>query len=73
MTDDPTILTARVKLSLARMLQKDIDRGAEFIDNFNCRRADGSVIVSGCSIEVWQRNRAKLLAEAQTAGVKNDK
>ena len=58
------ILQARLKLSFARMLKADLDRGADFISNFNCVRADGSTIISGCSEKVWQRNYEELMREA---------
>jgi hypothetical protein len=70
-TVDPTTLeTARllagVKLSYAAMLKKDLNKSKrrDIISNFNCSRADGSVIVKGCSIQVWQSNRGRALSEA---------
>ena len=61
----PEALTAGIKLSLARMLQRDIERGADFIGNFNCVRADHSEIVWGCSLALWQLNHDRLVAEAE--------
>ena len=58
-------LVAGIKLSLARMLQRDIERGADFISNFNCARADGGTIVKGCSLARWQLNHDRLVAEAE--------
>ncbi len=60
-----SLIQARLKLSLARMLKADIDRGDNFISNFNCARADASVIIGGCSKKVWQQNFEKLLDEVR--------
>jgi hypothetical protein len=60
-------LMAGVKLGYAAMLKKDLNRNRRkpsFIGNFNCSRADGSVIVKGCSADVWAANRRRALAEA---------
>ena len=59
------ILQARLKLSFARMLKADLDRGADFISNFNCNRADGSIIVKGCSEVLWRQNYEQALREAR--------
>ena len=64
-TPEALQLVAGIKLSLARMLQRDIERGADFISNFNCARADGSTIVKGCSLAQWQLNHDRLVAEAE--------
>ncbi len=42
MTPKTASLHAQLKLSFARMLKVDLDRGPDFIANFNCARADGS-------------------------------
>ena len=65
MTPETSLLQARLKLSFARMLKADLDRGADFINNFNCARADSSIIVGGCSEKVWQQNYDKLLGEVR--------
>ncbi len=64
MTPESSVLIAKVKLSLARMLKADLDRGPDFIANFNCARADGSVIVAGCSEKVWRENYEMAVREA---------
>ena len=61
----PESLVAGIKLSLARMLQRDIDRGEGFISNFNCVRADHSEIVWGCSMARWKLNHDRLVAEVE--------
>ena len=58
-------LHVRIKLSLARMLKADLDRGADFISSFNCARADASTIVKGCSEAVWFSNYEQLLGEVR--------
>ncbi len=60
-----SLLQARLKLSLARMLKADLDRGADFISNFNCVRADASTVVKDCSEKVWLRNYDRLLEEVR--------
>lgn len=50
-------LMAGIKLSYAAMLKKDINRNRRklsFIGSFNCSRSDGSIIVKGCSVDVWE-------------------
>ena len=59
------ILQARLKLSFARMLKADLDRGADFISNFNCVRADTSIIVGGCSEKVWQMNYEQAITDVR--------
>jgi hypothetical protein len=48
------LLLANLKLSLAAMLKRDLNhsRRRDFIGGFNVRRADGTPIVSGCSVGV---------------------
>jgi hypothetical protein len=64
------VSASAVRLSLARMLIKDLQTEAirpGFIGNFNCARADGSPIVRSCSVEVWRHNIEASLAEAVDA------
>lgn len=65
MTPETASLHAQLKLSFARMLKADLDRGPDFIANFNCARADSSTIVSGCSEKVWRENYERAVREAK--------
>ncbi len=63
---DSALVVAGIKLSFAAILKRHLNksRKRDIISSFNCSRSDGSVIVKGCSIEVWRANYNQALAQA---------